>query len=261
MADKERELAWNLITELRKETLESQRMRTQVIGFKITFLSAAIGFIYANKDKIPPESFDILLIIPAFAAIFFDYLIISYSISIRRIGLYCKRHLERQLKDETSMHKGFCFWEDFFETKQMRPSLAIFANLGITLLALAPTVGVLLRAYHPLITFALIVLLMYDVAAFLVPGNITREKENILTWFFFGRKSNRGAPFVLCTSNNGDDLEKGKLYQILPDADAAKSNNVRVIDDSGEGRLYPADCFIKVKLPPPVEKKLSGISS
>src|SRR5689334_12345444 len=132
MPDTERELAWNLLTELRKETLESQRMRTQVIGFKITFVSAAVGFTYANRDKIPPESFDILLMIPAFAAIFFDLLIISYSISIRRIGLYCKTHLEEQLKDEAQMHKGFCFWESFFESKQMRPSLAIFANLGIT---------------------------------------------------------------------------------------------------------------------------------
>ena len=60
-------LAWNLFVELRKELVESQKIRAQVIGFKITFVSAAVGLIGTNIDRIP----NILLVIPAFAAIFF----------------------------------------------------------------------------------------------------------------------------------------------------------------------------------------------
>ena len=260
MPDKERKLAWNLLTELRKETLESQRMRTQVIGFKITFVSAAVGFIYANRDKIPPESFDILLIIPAFAAIFFDLLIISYSISIRRIGLYCKTHLEEQLKDETQMHKGFCFWESFFESKQMRPSLAIFANLGITFLTLIPTIDGLRRSPHLLISIFLAVILIYDIAAFFVPGSITSERDNILTRFFFGRNK-RAQQFALCIySDDPERLEVYKLYRILPDDIVVPNSSIQVVDNFGEGHLYPAHYFIRVKLPRSAEKALLKIT-
>lgn len=31
------EIAWNTLLELRKEILESQRLRTQIVGFKISF--------------------------------------------------------------------------------------------------------------------------------------------------------------------------------------------------------------------------------
>jgi hypothetical protein len=253
MSDKERELALNLIEELRKETLESQRMRTQVIGFKITFVSTAIGIIYANK--VPNE----LLIIPAFAAIFFDLLIVSYSISIRRIGLYCKDHLERQLREETEMRKGFCFWEDFFESKQMRPSLAILANLGITLLALAPAVDVLRKTYHPGIYLTLLIILflmfLYDIAAFMVPGSITKDADNLLTRFFLGGK--RESKFVLCVKNeNYAGIELGKLYQIVTDSEATKDNYLRIIDESGEAQVYPTHYFARVKLPQSAETDL-----
>ena len=264
MLDTGRELAWNLITELRKETLESQRMRTQVIGFKITFVSAAIGFIYANEGKIPPESFGVVLTIPAFAAIFFDLLIVSYSVAIRRIGLYCKSHLERQLKDDIGMHKGFCFWEDFFEEKRMRPSLAIFANLGITLLALAPAVADMVRrSYHSWVLYVIAGLFIYDVAAFFVPGIITKESDNILAWLFLGEK--KPQKFVVCMNNGGNlNLEVGKLYRVLPDEDKikvpAKDNLVWVVDDSGKGKPYLAEYFAKVKLPSSVEKDLMAKS-
>ena len=64
---------FNLLIELRKEVIESQKIRAQVIGFKITFVSAGIGVIIANLEKLPP----VLLAVPAFAAIFFDFLIDS----------------------------------------------------------------------------------------------------------------------------------------------------------------------------------------
>jgi hypothetical protein len=184
MTEKGLDLAWNLMTELRKETLEAQRMRTQVIGFKITFVSTAIGVIYAKEFSRE------LLAIPAFASIFFDLLIVSYSVSIRRIGLYCKRYIEPRLR--SLLGHGFCSWEDFFETKQMRPVLAVFANLGFTALALAPAIAMLREGVYPYkwwILVALVILFLYDVVAFFAPGVITKEREGIMSWLFFGRSN------------------------------------------------------------------------
>ena len=55
-------LAWQLLVELRKEILETQKIRSQVIGFKITFISTVIGLILASNTPIQ------LLTIPAFSA-------------------------------------------------------------------------------------------------------------------------------------------------------------------------------------------------
>jgi hypothetical protein len=66
--------SWNLYCELRLETREAQKIRAQVIGFKIALVSASFGFIYGA------DSFEInLLMIPAFSAILFDYLIVGYG--------------------------------------------------------------------------------------------------------------------------------------------------------------------------------------
>ena len=41
--------------------------------------------------------------------------------------------------------------------------------------------------------------------------------------------------FVVCIENEGaDDLTKWKLYRRLPDAEAARSQWIRIVDDSGE---------------------------
>lgn len=63
--------------------------------------------------------------------------------------------------------------------------------------------------------------------------------------------------FVICLRNEGcDDLSLRKIYQMLPDETAAEDGYVRIIDDSGEDFLYPADYFIEVKLPQEVEDAL-----
>ncbi|HYP53420.1 MAG TPA: hypothetical protein VEQ42_07760, partial [Pyrinomonadaceae bacterium] len=138
-------LAWNLLVELRKESLEAQRMRTQVIGFKITLVGSGLAVLSAVTSgdaglnaRIPDE----LLAIPAFASIFFDLLINSYSISIKRIGLYCKTQLEPQLRSQferpghVSPPRRFLLWEEFFDRLRVRHALAIFGNIGLTALAL-----------------------------------------------------------------------------------------------------------------------------
>jgi hypothetical protein len=62
--------------------------------------------------------------------------------------------------------------------------------------------------------------------------------------------------FVVCVKNKGDEvsLELRKIYQVLPDADASKHRQVRVIDESGDDYLYPANYFAPIELPDPVRK-------
>ncbi len=51
-------------------------------------------------------------------------------------------------------------------------------------------------------------------------------------------------------------LTPRKIYDILPDESAARSNYVRVIDDEGEDYLYPSDYFVFMPFPQEVEKAL-----
>ena len=60
--------------------------------------------------------------------------------------------------------------------------------------------------------------------------------------------------FALCIENKGcEDLEKRKIYRILPDDEAAKDGYLRIIDESGEDYLYPQSYFILIKLPREVQ--------
>ena len=62
--------------------------------------------------------------------------------------------------------------------------------------------------------------------------------------------------FVVCLKNTGYEasLEPRKIYQTLADGDAAKHQQVRVIDESGEDYLYPQSFFAPIDLPPPIRK-------
>jgi hypothetical protein len=45
--------------------------------------------------------------------------------------------------------------------------------------------------------------------------------------------------FALCIENRDcDDLEKGKVYPVLPDDTAAQEGYLRVVDESTEDYLY-----------------------
>ena len=56
--------------------------------------------------------------------------------------------------------------------------------------------------------------------------------------------------FALCVENkDSEDLEKRKIYIVLPDEDAEKEGYYRVVEESGEDYLYPASYFILVELP------------
>ena len=56
--------------------------------------------------------------------------------------------------------------------------------------------------------------------------------------------------FLLCVENQGYEasLEIRKLYEKLPDKEAERHNQVRIIDESGEDYLYPSSFFAPVKL-------------
>ncbi len=73
------------------------------------------------------------------------------------------------------------------------------------------------------------------------------------------KRKNPGLKFAVCI-NNADysaSLELHKIYRVLPDEDAAIDGDLRVIDESGEDYLYPADYFVFIELPSAVEKSLS----
>jgi hypothetical protein len=64
--------------------------------------------------------------------------------------------------------------------------------------------------------------------------------------------------FAVCI-NNSDypaSLELHKIYRVLPDVDAATERDLRVIDESGEDYLYPAEYFVLIQLPQAVKKSL-----
>ncbi|MBI4500781.1 MAG: hypothetical protein HY700_06425 [Gemmatimonadetes bacterium] len=56
------------------------------------------------------------------------------------------------------------------------------------------------------------------------------------------------------TGDSDVDLERLKIYQVLPDRDAGKHGLIRVIDESGEDYLYPARFFKPVVLPASLRK-------
>jgi hypothetical protein len=49
-------------------------------------------------------------------------------------------------------------------------------------------------------------------------------------------------------------LELPKVCQVVSDGVAAKLQQIRVIDESGEGYLYPEEFFVAVQLPQSTEK-------
>lgn len=65
--------------------------------------------------------------------------------------------------------------------------------------------------------------------------------------------------FAVCVDNTGypTSLELHKVYRVLADEDAEADSDLRVIDESGEDYLYPAERFVLVDLPKAVEKSFS----
>ena len=64
--------------------------------------------------------------------------------------------------------------------------------------------------------------------------------------------------FVVCIDNSGypASLELHKIYRVFADDSAAASGDLRVVDESGEDYLYPAEWFVPVELPRRVRTSL-----
>ena len=65
--------------------------------------------------------------------------------------------------------------------------------------------------------------------------------------------------FVVCIDNSDypASLELRKIYEVLPDAKAAKHDQIRIIDESGDDYLYPKSRFIEIAL---TKKVLDALS-
>ncbi len=63
---------------------------------------------------------------------------------------------------------------------------------------------------------------------------------------------NDSAPlFAICINANthGGDLRLHTVYPVIPDPKSEEHGYIRIIDDSGEDYIYPADYFVIVTLP------------
>lgn len=65
------------------------------------------------------------------------------------------------------------------------------------------------------------------------------------------RKTTRASHFAVCINNEGykASLEVGKLYRVIPDAEAASHGYIRVVDESGEDYGYAAARFFPLEVP------------
>jgi len=64
--------------------------------------------------------------------------------------------------------------------------------------------------------------------------------------------------YVVCVDNGGypASLELHKIYRTLPDDEAARAGDLRVIDESGEDYLFPAGSFIAIDPPDQIRSAL-----
>ena len=71
------------------------------------------------------------------------------------------------------------------------------------------------------------------------------------------KKKNENIIYALCIENkDSEDLEKRKIYQVLPDKEAREEGYLRIIDETGEDYLCPESYFVLVQLPQEAEKAL-----
>ena len=72
------------------------------------------------------------------------------------------------------------------------------------------------------------------------------------------RARSRSVRFAVCVRNAGYEasLERNKIYVVIPDDDAERDGDLRVVDESGEDYLFAADRFVAVEVPAAVKASL-----
>ena len=65
--------------------------------------------------------------------------------------------------------------------------------------------------------------------------------------------------YVVCVDNTGypASLELHKIYRTVPDPDAERDGDIRVVDESGEDYLYSQDHFAAIRVPAVVRESLA----
>ncbi|MCX5675268.1 MAG: hypothetical protein NTX87_09695 [Planctomycetota bacterium] len=64
--------------------------------------------------------------------------------------------------------------------------------------------------------------------------------------------------FALCIRNeDSPDLERRKVYAVLPDRRGEKEGYFRIVDESGEDYLYPQSYFVLVRLPRAAQRQVA----
>jgi hypothetical protein len=66
--------------------------------------------------------------------------------------------------------------------------------------------------------------------------------------------------FVVCLDNHDypASLERGKLYPLVEDTEGGTLGMLRIIDESGESYLYPAQLFAAIAVPDAVAERLAA---
>jgi hypothetical protein len=66
--------------------------------------------------------------------------------------------------------------------------------------------------------------------------------------------------FFLCIRNDdyAASLQVRTVYAALNDPDAESHGMLRIVDESGEDYLYPADLFVPIEVPEAAVKVLAG---
>jgi len=64
--------------------------------------------------------------------------------------------------------------------------------------------------------------------------------------------------FAVCVRNDGYEasLERNKIYTVLPDEQAERDGDLRVIDESGEDYLFAGDRFVAIEVPAAIRSSL-----
>jgi hypothetical protein len=68
--------------------------------------------------------------------------------------------------------------------------------------------------------------------------------------------------YVVCVKNENypASLELRKIYRVLADKESGTLGLVRIVDESGEDYIYPADYFVPIRLPRAVERAMRSAS-
>lgn len=89
-----------------------------------------------------------------------------------------------------------------------------------------------------------------------------RKSSNVSATSTRSRKRVAERQFAVCVNNAGYEasLERNKIYVIVPDTDAKRDGDIRVVDESGEDYLFAADRFVAIDVPAAVQASLMKAS-